>query len=317
MTSSTISLRERETGHWQGVGGGQRAKQCQPLAGWKSEQELNIRSTKPNASALREGWKAACCSEEGPCKAQRRAEWQGLILSSQSALNPFFDTSACRGGNPKLYLSVERMEKSAVWTLLVPQRDPWASPQCLPKTRQGVILRKKHVGVLISCPLSPLSSAAAVLLRPQLQYVHKHPSWGLQMHHSELCALSDLCKKHKRRYISASPGEPRQKGWDTTGTAPSPFPQEFYSPKDLRAQVTTQSHRLLWLVASSTKFCINRADWLLPRATQHFGIAEKSQNYRAMSLGWKSPLKIKSNCWASNDRFTTKPCSQAPHLHDS
>lgn len=75
------------------------------------------------------------------------------------------------------------------------------------------------------CPLSPLSSAAAVLLRPQLQSEHKHPSCSLQTHHSELCALSDLYKNtkgdpslHPQESLGRRAGAPR--AWKVHDTNP-------------------------------------------------------------------------------------------------
>lgn len=159
------------------------------------------------------------CSEEGACKAQGRAEWQGLILSAQSAFNSFFDTCACRGGNPKLQLSVGRRKESAVLTLLVSEGSLKPPLSAHPRQGRGSSSEKtqRTRGSADFCPLSPLSSAAAVLLHPQLQPEHKHPAWSLHTHHSELCALSDLYRSTKGEIISASPGEPLQEGWDARG----------------------------------------------------------------------------------------------------
>lgn len=158
-----------------------------------------------------------------------------LDLSPHPVLYSFSSLGACSSGNLKFYVSIKWGWRNSVahWHHLY-QRDPSGSSLQCPRQSRKVTFRITHRTCFLSIFTLELI-AAAVLLQPQLQYLHKHSSWSLQIYHNELCALSDLYKKHlcpgRRIYISAFPGQPLQKGSETTGfglrKTPTPLSQEF------------------------------------------------------------------------------------------
>lgn len=197
MTSSTISLRERKTGCLTGSGRGPGSQAVLATVWLEKQTRFKHKEHQTKCLCLESRLKS--------CMLFRRRGMQSSEESTVVRLDPpcsislkFLLWHLCmQRWQPKMMaVCREDEEKCCVDSTCLSERSLKPPLSARPRQGSGSSSEITH-GSPDFCPLSPLSSAAAVLLQPQLQYVHKHPSWSLQIHHSELCTLSDLYKTTK------------------------------------------------------------------------------------------------------------------------